>query len=89
LTELEDGDMFVWAHTALYFDGTSAGELHTTTTPFAAMAKIELFDASPFTAVVDGYLDMLDPILQTHFFDGLVVSAIIFGGVLPGVMTAG
>jgi len=40
LTELEDGDMFVWALTALYFDGTSAGELYTTTTPFAAMAKV-------------------------------------------------
>jgi len=81
--------MFVWALTALYFDGTSAGELYTTTTPFAAMAKIELFDASPYTAVVDGYLDMLDPFLQNHFFDGLVVSAIIFGGLLPGIMTAG
>ena len=82
-------EVYVWALTAMFYDGVNEPTLYTTTTPFITMEKIQLFDASPYTSVVDGYLEMLDPILENHFFDFAAIFVIFFFGFIPGIMTAG
>jgi hypothetical protein len=81
------GDVYVWALTALYYGAPTT--LYTTTTPFVVMEKIVLFDASPYAAVVDSYLEMADPYIQTHFFDFFTLNAIIFFCFFPGIMSLG
>ena len=80
-------DVYIWALTALYYYAPST--LYTTATPFVVMEKIELFDASPYTVMVDNYLDIVDPFIQNHFFDFLAINVLVFFCFFPGIMSMG
>jgi hypothetical protein len=61
-----------------------------TTTIFAVMAEMEpLIDVTPYAAMIDTYLALVDPFIEKYFYHGLVASFSIFGFVIPAIITSG
>tara|TARA_B110000285_G_scaffold215211_1_gene261364 strand:+ start:416 stop:577 length:162 start_codon:yes stop_codon:yes gene_type:complete len=53
------------------------------------MEKIKLLDTSAYGIMVDGYLEMADPFIKQHFFDGSAIFSLITLVFFPMLMTAG
>lgn len=89
--DLVDGDVYIWALTATYYDGYNTDLVyHTATVPFIVMDKMTLpIDFTPYTERVDGYLDMIDPIITNHFFDIAALIVFTFGVFLPAMASGG
>jgi hypothetical protein len=53
------------------------------------MEKIKLLDTSAYGVMLDTYLEMADPIIKEHFFDGSAIIAVITMVFFPMLMTSG
>jgi hypothetical protein len=61
-----------------------------TTTIFAVQEPMEaLIDVAPYTVMIDEFLAMMDPFVSGYFWDALVGSFLVFGLILPSVITGG
>lgn len=62
----------------------------TSTIIFAVMEKMEpLFDVAPFAVMIDTYLAMADPYFEKYFYHAFTASFLVFGLIIPGVVTSG
>lgn len=91
--ELVLDDVYIFALIGVYVNvqtGTTTPLDKMTTTIFAVQEPMEpLIDVSPYTAKIDKWLGILDPILSDWFYPSLILGGGVFGIIIPGMVTMG